>query len=464
MTALEKSTRRKIFYAMAFLFALIAPLAILYSRGYVPDFKRRGFVATGGIFVKTLQSGARVFVDAEFSKETSFISRGALITGLLPRRYAVRVEKEGYQPWSKTVRVSDEEVLEFRSVLLPPATITPRAVFSLPRVSPGRVMALGRRRALAVESGDPARPVTLAIVNPETGAASARFSGVSRWSWDGDAGALVVGRNAGGRMRWSRAAFSQGGGLTEEPLAFRGLPSGFSADRVVSHPAEAGEFYFSAGGALFLQGRSSVPVPIAEQIHSYAISRDRIYFVSKNGFFAESDLTGGDTKLLGRKGLLLDEQAPARIEVGPGGDVAVFDAASGLFLYRPGRTELELIAGGVAGVDFTPSADRMLYWDEHRLWIYWLKDNPVQPFDLAGAKKQIFYSDAPIRQAYLDADGTHAFYATATGIRMAETDDRAGVNSYDLLKAKVSSFALDPRRLTLYWLDGAKLFAAELNP
>mgnify|MGYP001613254358 CR=1 FL=1 len=28
----------------------------------------------------------------------------------------------------------------------------------------------------------------------------------------------------------------------------------------------------------------------------------------------------------------------------------------------------------------------------------------------------------------------------------------------------VSSFALDPRRLTLYWLDGAKLFAAELNP
>src|SRR3989338_4740166 len=112
MSALDKSTRRKIFYGMVALFAIIVPFALLYSRGYIVDLQSRGFVATGGIFVKTTQSGAKVFIDDEFSKETSFLLHGALMTNLLPRRYTVRVEKEGYQPWQKMVRVANGEVLE----------------------------------------------------------------------------------------------------------------------------------------------------------------------------------------------------------------------------------------------------------------------------------------------------------------------------------------------------------------
>ena len=42
MSALEKSTRRKIFYGMVLLFAVVAPVALLYSRGYVFDRERRG--------------------------------------------------------------------------------------------------------------------------------------------------------------------------------------------------------------------------------------------------------------------------------------------------------------------------------------------------------------------------------------------------------------------------------------
>ena len=148
MSALDKSTRRKIFYGMVLLFAVVAPVALLYSRGYVFDRERRGLVVTGGIFVKTVQSGARVFVDSEFSKETSFISHGALITNLIPRRYTVRVEKEGYQPWIKAVRVANEEVLEFRNVLLPPAAISSQPFFS--RSGGMRVFWLDGRRALAL--------------------------------------------------------------------------------------------------------------------------------------------------------------------------------------------------------------------------------------------------------------------------------------------------------------------------
>lgn len=464
MTAFDKTTRRKIFYSMVLLFGIAAPLALLYSRGYVFDLKQRNLVATGGIFVKTVQAGARVYVERDFFKETSFISHGALVTDLLPRRYAVRVEKDGHRPWSKVVRVSNEEVVEFRDVLLPPATVTPAVIFNAQRRTPSLLTALPGRKDIALAVGDPTRPATLYVVNPQTRRAPINVAAVQHWAWDEHSRTFTIGRVVDGALRWWRLAGDEEGGR-EEPVVLRGLPAAFSAQGVRPHPTSAEEFYFFAGGVLFLQGRASVPVPIAEQIHSYAITAERIYFLSRNGFFAESDLAGGETKILGRKGLLLEEDRPAPILPSPGGDVAVLDAAGGLFLYQPRRDqELELVAANVGGVDFSANGERMLFWDDHRLWIYWLRDNAQQPFDLAGSKKQIFFSEAKIRQAFLNAAGSHVFFSTQRGIRMTEVDDRAGVNTYDLTDSSPDSFAFDREGLVLYWTEGSRLYRAALNP
>lgn len=462
MTAIARSTRRTIFYAMAFAFALVAPAILLYARGYIVDLRQHGFVSTGGVFVKTVQPGTKVLIDSVFAKDTSFIAHGALITDLLPRRYEVRVEKEGYRPWSKLVRVSREEVLEFRGVFLPPATITPRVL--LTRAGPTRrVFPLEGRSEVVVESGKDGGPFALSLISPPGSVTLMTLPDVVRWQWDPRSEVLFAARSVPERLRWYRVTFLSGGGARAEPVTFRGLPSGFSAERVWPHPTAPDEFYFSAGGALFLQGRSSVPVAIAEQLHSWAVGENRLFFVTRNGFFAESNLQGGDTRLLGRKGLLLDEASPAAMIIGPGGEVAVLDSASGLFLYRTGEPELEFIAGGVTGVDFASARDRLLYWDDHRLWMYWIRDNSAQPFDIAGTKKQLFYSDSPIQRAYLNVEGTHAFYATEQGIRMTEVDDRATVNNYNLASGEVDSFAFDRRAAALSWFSGPTLFRAEVK-
>lgn len=464
MTDLDKPTRRKVFYGMVAVFAVLTPLLLLYSKGYIVDFRGRNLVPTGGFFVKTVQPGTRVLVDADFTRETSFISHGVLVTDLVPKRYVLRVEKDGYQSWQKTVRVLEGEVLEFRNVLLPPATITPSLIFNARRQLTGRVVRLAGRKELGLEVGNPGSASTVFIINPETRITGTNLIKVDRWFWDDKSEEVIIGRHLQGKTIWFRLPSLSNPDVKEERITFKGLPAGFSAEGLWPHPKNPGEFYFFAGGALFLQGKASVPVPIAEKIQAYAVTPERIYFISDNGFFVESDLEGGNVKVLGRKGLFIDKEKPVRIIASPSGNVAVLDSSGGLFVYRPGvDAELNIIAGNVAGVDFDDKDSRMLFADSRRLWIYWLKDNRAQPFDIGGTKKQIFSSDDDVRQAYLNSGGTYAFFSTKNGIYMTEVDSRAGANTHQLVRSGVDSFVVDKEAANIYWTKEQFLYRASLK-
>lgn len=462
MTAIDITTRRKFFYLLVALFVLGVPLILLYSQGFVLDVRTRGLVQTGGIFVKTIQSGAKIYIDNDLYDKTSFISHGALMNNLFPKRYVVRVEKEGYRSWQKVVRVSDEEVLEFRNVFLPPATVTPVAVFNTRRNSETRLSALEGSTDILLSAGKAGEALTLFLVNPETRKAPLNTVKVSQWVWDPLSKSLFLGRGESGRYTWYRLNTTTGGG--EMRISFRGLPEEFSAERITPHPLDSEEFYFFAGGALFLQGRSSIPIPIAEQVETYALTHDHLYFLAKNGFFVEADLEGANTHVLGRRGLFIDDEHPPRIIPSPTGDIAVIDSAGGLYLFRPGvDQELQLIAGNINQIDFSKNSDRLLLSDGNRLWIYWLRDNSEQPFDLAKSRREIFVSDAPIRSAFLDAKGAHVYFATDDAILVTEVDNRAGTNRYVLVNRPIGSFLFNRDRLTLFWTEGSALFQTSLQ-
>lgn len=464
MADLDKPTRRKVFYGMVVVFATLTPLLLLYSKGYIVDLGNRSFVPTGGIFIKTIQSGTRVLIDADFKRETSFIAHGVLVTDLLPKRYVLRVEKDGYQSWQKSVRVTEGEVLEFRNVFLPPATVMPSLIFNTRKQLPARLVGLAGRGELGLEVGNPGSASTVFIVNPETRIARTNLIKVNRWLWDDKAEEIIIGRQAQGKTIWFRLPSLSNPDVKEERITFKGLPAGFSAESLWPHPENPGEFYFFAGGSLFLQGQASVPVPIAEKIQSYAVTAEHIYFISDNGFFVESDLEGGNVKVLGRKGLFIDKEKPVRVIASLSGNVAVLDSSGGLFVYRPGAdAELNIIAGNVTSVDFDGKDERMLFTDSRRLWIYWLKDNRTQPFDIGGTKKQIFSSSDDIGQAYLNLEGTYAFFSTKNGIYMTEVDSRADTNIYQLVHTAVDSFVVDKKEMNIYWTKEQFLYRAALR-
>ncbi len=108
-------------------------LIILYGRGYRLDFGSKTVETKGLLVANSQPNGAHVFIDGKLTSATN-----STIT-LDPGNYQVRIEKEGYSPWSKEIRILGEVVAKTDTILFPinpslsPITITGA---SNPKLSP----------------------------------------------------------------------------------------------------------------------------------------------------------------------------------------------------------------------------------------------------------------------------------------------------------------------------------------
>jgi len=113
-------TRRFLFWLCIVFFALAAIPLILYASGWRFVWKEKILVRTGGLFIASFPSTeTKIFVDDTLRKETSLISRSLFLGQLSPGIHQVRVAREGYHEWSKTIFVEPELVAELRAILVP---------------------------------------------------------------------------------------------------------------------------------------------------------------------------------------------------------------------------------------------------------------------------------------------------------------------------------------------------------
>ncbi len=118
---MKKRNRRIAFYICAVIFVVLGYVTILYAQGYKYSFNDGKFLRTGAISLKA-NTDAKVFVQDVLEGTTSFLTDSFSKGRLLPGRYTVKLEKEDYSTWKKTVVVEEGKVTDFPRVLLLPQT------------------------------------------------------------------------------------------------------------------------------------------------------------------------------------------------------------------------------------------------------------------------------------------------------------------------------------------------------
>lgn len=109
------SIRRFLYWVMVSLFICMAPVILLFSLGYKFDTHIKGFVRTGILSVKSSPDGATVSVNKKIKLETTPMS----IRYVLPDTYTIRIEKQGYHPYTIASIVEASKVSEVTAVLIP---------------------------------------------------------------------------------------------------------------------------------------------------------------------------------------------------------------------------------------------------------------------------------------------------------------------------------------------------------
>jgi len=113
--------RRFIFWIFVILFIAASVIIILFAQGWRFDFDSFKIVRTGGIFIKTTVSGAKIYVNDKYTGSTAgLLTYTKLVDSLTPKNYNLFIHKEGYYPWNKMVEVKNGLVTELFSVTLFP--------------------------------------------------------------------------------------------------------------------------------------------------------------------------------------------------------------------------------------------------------------------------------------------------------------------------------------------------------
>ena len=106
--------RRMLYSIFIIIFLIVTPLIILYTSGYRYNFEKNKIQKTGILIIKSKPEKAAIFLnEKEQSKRTP-----AGIINLLPDDYNVKVRKEGFYPWQKTLTVQSQLTTFAENILL----------------------------------------------------------------------------------------------------------------------------------------------------------------------------------------------------------------------------------------------------------------------------------------------------------------------------------------------------------
>lgn len=112
----EQKIRAFLFYSSVVVFIAGLPLILSYAFGYKFDKRTLKFSRTGLLYLKTQPAGADVYLDKDLLDGKTPLT----LNEVLPGSYEVRVELQGYYPWSGNVEIEESKVARLDKIILFP--------------------------------------------------------------------------------------------------------------------------------------------------------------------------------------------------------------------------------------------------------------------------------------------------------------------------------------------------------
>lgn len=110
--------RRILTVVFILLFLFLAPIIIFYANGTIMG-DGWNILATGGVSIRSMESGSQLFVNGKLKDTASFFTRDYFLKNLRPGIYTILVKKDGYNDLTNKILVYPNKVVESNVFMLP---------------------------------------------------------------------------------------------------------------------------------------------------------------------------------------------------------------------------------------------------------------------------------------------------------------------------------------------------------
>lgn len=446
---MTKKIRTILFSVCAVLFLLIAPSVLLYSMGYRIDFDSKKIAQTGGFYFRVLPKSAGIYIDGKFKQSTDFLFGSVFIKNLLPKKYEVQIKKKGYLLWEKTLEIHEKMVTEAKNIVLipenPKFTILEEGVknFYFSPDEKNLILENEKNEIKLLKFGKEIKECTIESVDKEE---------IKDVIFSPDSQKILF--KIGSKFKLLD--------LTKSPLSPTELDFLEPGIKDVSfRPDDLTKIFFVKNGELFLADLEKKEVlSLIKDVLTCKILDKEIYYLDGSGFLFKSDFDQKIKEKINNVAFEIKKGADYQLEIF--GDFIFLRENDALYLFNSENSSFEKFFEPIKSLKISPDFEKMAYFNNHEIFVFFLKNSFDQPLKKAGEEVFLTRFSEKIGDLFWYTNH-YLIFNTDSKIKIVEIDDRDGINIYELpeLISQGSKIFFNDTDKKVYLLSEGKLFVSE---
>jgi len=414
---MTKKTRTILFFIFICLFLLIAPSVIFYSQGYRFDFENKKLTQTGGLFFKVEPKQVEVYIDNKLAKKTDFFFGSVLIENLLPRKYKIKLEKEGYSPWEKSLDIREREVVEAKNIVLFPENLN----FNLlTKETENLWFSPDGKKIILYEKSE--KLWALKLYDLEKNIKSHLISETDVYPKGADLMNLEFSED-------SKEIYLDVG-IKEQEKYF--------TLRLDKSPPQLTE-------------RKITQTP-KNIVASRKINND-FYYLDNFGFVFKNEAK------LNEQPFLVQQETEYGLEIFQ--NFVFLREGKTLYLLNPNLKSFEKFFEPIENLKISPNLKKIVYFSDYEIWILFLEDVLERPQKKSGEKLFLTRFSDKIEDVFW-LNSNYLIFGVGDKIKIAEIDDRDKINIVDLAAFKTPQIIFNQTDKKLYLLSENNLYVSEV--
>ncbi|HDZ54387.1 MAG TPA: hypothetical protein ENI19_01270 [Candidatus Nealsonbacteria bacterium] len=461
---MTKQARTILFVSITALFFLMAPLIIFYSQGYRFDFKTKKIFQTGAFSFKAWPQEAWISIDNKLVKKTDFFFGTVYIENILPKEYRVKIEKEGYLPWKKTLEIKEKWVTENKNIFLVPEN--PRFnlleeggdnFFLSPDGKKG-ILKKDEKDGWALILLDFEKNISSSLFQEKDFSEKDKNTDFITLEWSSDSKRFLL-KNKAGKNQYFVIE------VENEPNIFPLDFLSMNLSDAVFHPRDPQVILLTQNltkeDNLFSVNykEKSLSGPILSGFLALKAFDNSLFWLDEEGFLRQSNLSSNEIRQLNKKPLSLNPDSQYELFTFANDKIFLKEDDDFYFLNQD-RQSLEMISGRIKGARISPDSKKIVYFTDNEIWVLFLENIEEQPRRKNGEKLFLTRFSEEIGDAFWWTSH-YLVFSVGDKIKITEIDDRDRINIYDLVIFKNPEIFWNKYDKKLYVLSEGKIFISE---